>query len=261
MKSNDIEEIRSKIDGTDAAIVELIIRRSSLAAQIGEIKHVQGLPVFRPDRHMQVYSKVLAESDALAAKLDDLPGERSVLRHGLVNIYREIMSLGMAVEGRLSVYSSQAARHAASLCFGRSMAVQVLELSRIASVPAESYIVLSGRPEELRSVTGLSWRVCAAIADPAAKAVAADSGAAADVFYVLSALTSERTGNDRTVCSIAASGTVLPESKERLFASADLSILDMPGYYQDADVLARIEALRGTGTLHVLGSYPLVVEL
>lgn len=139
------------------------------------------------------------------------------------------------------------------------MTVQVLGVSEIKGVPSESYIVLSAFPEELGRMAGSRWRVCASIADPASFA---QSGKAPGAFYVLSALTSERTGNDRTVCAIQAGpGSIEREVKDRLFESQDLCILDVPGYYTDRDVLARMEALRTRGTLHVLGSYPLVVEL
>lgn len=255
MKSNEIEELRERIDSTDAAIVDLILERTALAHKIGEVKQVKGLPVYRPDRHTQVYRKVLAHLDALSSKLGDLSGN-SVLRRGLVSVHREIMSLGMAVEGRLNVFGCGAeAAAAASLCFGRSISIQTLETGQIRSVPRESYLVVAAIPRDLAAASQASFQICAAIQTERGEAPG---------FYIFAASTAERTGEDRTVFLIEKISEHVPEQGapgETLFTDGVLFVLDVPGHSQDSQVHKRETTMRAKFKTQILGSYPALVKV
>lgn len=250
MKSNELEQLRQKIDSTDAAIVDLILERTSLAHKIGEVKQVQGLPVYRPDRHTQVYRKVLGHLDARLPELGGL-AESPGLRRGLVNVHREIMSLGMAVEGRLNVFGcGESAVAAAPLCFGRSISIQKVGPGQISTLPRESYLVLAADPGQLAHARGALFQICAAIQT--------DGAELPGTFYILAASTAERTGNDRTVFLLE--GT--PEDSlpgETLFTDGVRSVLDVPGYFQDSLVLERQKQMHKFQA-QILGSYPALVK-
>lgn len=230
MKSNDIEQLRAEIDRADASIVELIARRTALAAEIGKAKHQSGLPVFRPDRHMQVYRKVLAHLERAAGSA--APNE---LAGGLVHIYREIMSLGMAVEGDMKI-AAPGAEHAAALIFGRSISpgASARDAAYLVFSAASCDVVLARREEGFRIIA----------------AVEADG-----LYYAASRMEPGPSGKDRTVLAVPGSRPAAGAG-ELVFAAGAHSILDLPGYFQDAGVRERTEKLGAT----LLGCYPVLVE-
>ena len=87
----DLEAIRTKIDGLDRQLVELINQRLTLAAEIGKIKRSAGGEIYVPEREDAVMRKVCASNEG--------PIKNEALRA----IYREIMSAAIALEKPLLV--------------------------------------------------------------------------------------------------------------------------------------------------------------
>ena len=81
-----LSELRNQIDALDQELLSLLNRRASLAHEVGEIKRVEGSPVFRPDRENEVISQLLASNPGPLK-----PG-------GVASIWREIMSACRALE-------------------------------------------------------------------------------------------------------------------------------------------------------------------
>ena len=100
-----LSELRTQIDALDQELLVLLNRRASLAHDVGEIKRVEGSPVFRPERETEVIAKLQA-------------GNPGPLKPGSVAyIWREIMSACRALEapqrvaylGPAGTFSEQAA--------------------------------------------------------------------------------------------------------------------------------------------------------
>jgi chorismate mutase/prephenate dehydratase len=100
-----LSELRNQIDALDQELLSLLNRRASLAHDVGEIKRVEGSPVFRPERENEVISQLLASNPGPLK-----PG-------GVASIWREIMSACRALEaaqrvaylGPAGTFSEQAA--------------------------------------------------------------------------------------------------------------------------------------------------------
>ncbi|OEU58917.1 MAG: chorismate mutase [Desulfuromonadales bacterium C00003094] len=54
----DIDSIRTQIDQLDDQLLELFNRRAALALSIGEIKKVQQLAVYDPNREKRIFSRM-----------------------------------------------------------------------------------------------------------------------------------------------------------------------------------------------------------
>jgi len=107
-----LAQLRSAIDAVDQRLLALLDERAALAHEVGEVKRLDGSPVFRPDREAQVIAKMQAAGSALKPE-------------GVGAIWREIMSACRALEepqrvaflGPKGTYSEEAAQH----FFGSSM--------------------------------------------------------------------------------------------------------------------------------------------
>merc|ERR1739841_295613 len=84
-------ELRVKIDAVDQQLLALLNQRARLAQAVGEVKKLDGSPVFRPDREAQVIDRVKNAN----------PGP--VRADSLAPIWREIMSACRALESRQRV--------------------------------------------------------------------------------------------------------------------------------------------------------------
>jgi chorismate mutase/prephenate dehydratase len=100
-----LPELRTQIDAVDLELLALLNKRANLAHEVGEIKRIDGSPVFRPDRETQVITALQA-------------GNPGPLRSNHVAvIWREIMSACRALEaaqrvaflGPAGTFSEQAA--------------------------------------------------------------------------------------------------------------------------------------------------------
>lgn len=100
-----LPELRVQIDAVDQDLLTLLNRRAALANEVGEIKRVEGSPVFRPEREAQVIQSLQA-ANAGPLKPDSV-----------ASIWREIMSACRALEapqrvaylGPVGTFSEQAA--------------------------------------------------------------------------------------------------------------------------------------------------------
>jgi chorismate mutase/prephenate dehydratase len=109
-----LAELRVQIDALDQQLLTLLNQRAQLAHEVGDIKKVEGSPVFRPERETQVISGLQARN----------PGP--LKPEGVAFIWREIMSACRALEapqrvaylGPAGTFSEQAALQ----FFGTSMA-------------------------------------------------------------------------------------------------------------------------------------------
>jgi chorismate mutase / prephenate dehydratase len=107
-----LAELRIAIDAVDQQLLALLSERARLAHEVGEVKKVDGSPIFRPDREAQVIAKMQGAGSALKPE-------------GVGAIWREIMSACRALEevqrvaylGPKGTYSQEAAQH----IFGSSM--------------------------------------------------------------------------------------------------------------------------------------------
>lgn len=84
--SKTLPELRVQIDATDRELLALLNRRASLANEVGEIKRIEGSPVFRPEREAQVIQGL---QDANLGPLK---------RENVATIWREVMSACRALE-------------------------------------------------------------------------------------------------------------------------------------------------------------------
>ena len=64
-----IEDLRSRIDAIDAALVRLLNERVVCAVEVGRLKHEAGLAVYQPDREAQVLNAVRRAATELGGPL------------------------------------------------------------------------------------------------------------------------------------------------------------------------------------------------
>ncbi len=112
--------LRSEIDDLDEEIVKLISRRAAVARRIGRVKSEGGAEVYDPVREQAVYDRVsrLAKSVVESGGKAGVKAEELLLEGALKAIYREIMSLSLALErptrvaffGPPGTFTHQAAR-------------------------------------------------------------------------------------------------------------------------------------------------------
>ena len=84
-------ELRVQIDALDQQLLTLLNQRARLAQAVGEVKKIDGSPVFRPDREAQVIDRLKQRN----------PGP--ILADSIAPIWREIMSACRSLEGRQKV--------------------------------------------------------------------------------------------------------------------------------------------------------------
>ena len=104
---NNLAQLRTKIDALDQELLALLNQRASLANEVGEIKRLEGSPVFRPERANQVISGLQSSN----------PGP--LKNSSVAVIWREIMSACRALEaaqrvaylGPTGTFTEQAALH------------------------------------------------------------------------------------------------------------------------------------------------------
>jgi chorismate mutase / prephenate dehydratase len=110
-----MKQWRDQIDRIDAEIVRLIGQRAECAREIANAKAKENLPLYQPDREQQVYDKIARLNPGV---LDD---------ESLRNVYREIMSATLRLEGSIQVgyFGAEGSfTHQAALRkFGRSLSL------------------------------------------------------------------------------------------------------------------------------------------
>ncbi|QBK05870.1 prephenate dehydratase [Hylemonella gracilis] len=89
--ARSLAELRTAIDAVDQELLALMNRRAALAHEVGEVKKIDGSPVFRPEREAQVIASLQQRN----------PGP--LKPEGIAHIWREVMSACRALEARLRV--------------------------------------------------------------------------------------------------------------------------------------------------------------
>jgi chorismate mutase/prephenate dehydratase len=89
--ARSLAELRTAIDAVDQELLALLNRRAALAHEVGEVKKIDGSPVFRPEREAQVITSLQQAN----------PGP--LKPEGIAHIWREVMSACRALEARLRV--------------------------------------------------------------------------------------------------------------------------------------------------------------
>jgi chorismate mutase/prephenate dehydratase len=89
--SLSLAELRARIDEVDRGLLQLLCERAGIVQQVGELKHREGAPVYRPEREAQIY-RALAQRN---------PGPFS--DQALQSIWREIIAASRELERRLRV--------------------------------------------------------------------------------------------------------------------------------------------------------------
>ncbi|MEM1165819.1 MAG: prephenate dehydratase [Planctomycetota bacterium] len=123
----DLEELRTRIDGLDARLLDLLNERADLVVQVGRYKREHGTPIYAPEREQAVLAKVLDASQG------PLP-ERT-----LEAIWKEMMSGSFALEQPLRIGylgpKGSFSHQAATKHFGRSVSFE--DMHEIAGVFTE----------------------------------------------------------------------------------------------------------------------------
>ncbi|WP_028117939.1 bifunctional chorismate mutase/prephenate dehydrogenase [Ferrimonas senticii] len=60
-----LDALRQQIDESDKALLEILRRRQQLVAQVGTIKHQEGLPIYAPAREASMLAKRRSEAEAM----------------------------------------------------------------------------------------------------------------------------------------------------------------------------------------------------
>jgi chorismate mutase/prephenate dehydratase len=89
--NEQLADLRVRIDSVDQQLLALLNQRARLAQQVGEVKKIDGSPVFRPDREAQVIDGLKQAN----------PGP--ILAESIAPIWREIMSACRSLEARQKV--------------------------------------------------------------------------------------------------------------------------------------------------------------
>ena len=105
MMKTTLPELRTRIDAIDTQLLALLNQRAALANEVGEIKHAEGSPVFRPDRESDVIHRLQVRN------------EGPLKSAGVAHVWREIMSACRSLEavqrvaylGPAGTFSEQAA--------------------------------------------------------------------------------------------------------------------------------------------------------
>ncbi|MCZ6885095.1 MAG: chorismate mutase [Alphaproteobacteria bacterium] len=94
-----LSELRGEIDRLDDELVDLLLRRARLVAEIGTLKGANGGPILRPGREAEILRRLLARV-----------GEKMAGGHmegaAVVRIWREIVSAAVRQQGPFSVGAS-----------------------------------------------------------------------------------------------------------------------------------------------------------
>jgi len=101
----DIDELREKIDKTDALMVKLLASRLKLAGEIGKRKQARGNPIEDRGREEVVTDNIrqLARAEGL-----DEAAVAELYRH-IINLAKSVQGMTVAFQGEAGAYSEEAA--------------------------------------------------------------------------------------------------------------------------------------------------------
>jgi len=88
---SNLAELRKRIDAIDDELLKILNERTTIAREIGVIKHRDSLPIYSPDREIKLLRSLIERSEG--------PLRPEAIRA----IYREIMSAALAVEKDVAI--------------------------------------------------------------------------------------------------------------------------------------------------------------
>ncbi|MCW5772996.1 MAG: chorismate mutase [Rhodospirillaceae bacterium] len=100
-----LEDLRRAIDAVDDGLLDLVVRRSEIVAQVGRGKSGTGAPIYRPAREAQIMRRLLS-------RLSDSDEKERVVR-----IWRAIMAASYERQGGLRLVADPLAEWAATVHF------------------------------------------------------------------------------------------------------------------------------------------------
>ena len=65
-----LNDLRAEIDATDRELLQLLAKRLELVAQVGDVKHRHGLPVYVPERESQMLAARRLEAEKMGISGD-----------------------------------------------------------------------------------------------------------------------------------------------------------------------------------------------
>lgn len=106
MSSEDLQQLRQKIDAVDDQMMQLLIQRAALVQEVGHVKQQTNAPVFRPEREVSIIERMIAANTSALSPST------------IATIWLEIISGCRALErvmrvsylGPAGTYSEQAVR-------------------------------------------------------------------------------------------------------------------------------------------------------
>lgn len=98
----EIENFRKEIDHIDRQIVELILKRARIAANIGKVKQKNGIAIYKPAREVKIYENIKKYYHEFYNDKQSQDSVRFPLE-ALLHIYRELMSGTLQMEGGFAV--------------------------------------------------------------------------------------------------------------------------------------------------------------
>lgn len=138
----DLNDLRTKIDKTDDALVRLISERMDISAEIAAFKKENNLPVFHPGREREKLADVLAKTR------EDLQSSMQVIYQLLFELSRSHQNSLLGAESPESALVAQALeetpkefpRRANVVCQGVEGAYSSIAAERLFSLPSIQYV-------------------------------------------------------------------------------------------------------------------------
>ncbi len=130
-----LNDLRDEIDQLDDQILDALLRRARIAADIAPLKASAGAPLLRPGREAEVLRRLVAKADN---GFDPLT---------LIRIWREIMSAALRLQGPFSV--AVAVPEVGPTCWGlaRSQYGVATEMNAAAGAAQAVAAVIEGRAQ------------------------------------------------------------------------------------------------------------------
>ncbi|EKE76741.1 bifunctional chorismate mutase/prephenate dehydrogenase [Gallaecimonas xiamenensis] len=86
-----LDDLRSRIDEVDQALLELLDQRLALVREVGEVKREHGLPIYAPDREASMLAKRRAEAEQRGLSPDLI---EDILRRCMRESYQQEVGAG-----------------------------------------------------------------------------------------------------------------------------------------------------------------------
>jgi len=264
-----LEEVRREIDEIDAAIHELVMRRTRAVAQVAAAKGKTNTANFIPSREVLVLRRLLARH------------EGAFPRHALIRMWREMVSAFAAMQGPFHVVAyangnQQGCWDLARDYFGShdEMTPVVTPRDVVARVSSDD-AAIGVAPIPVDANDDAWWRMlCGAVAPRVIARLpfieggnARDNGAGA---YAIAKMAPEATGDDRTLLVVESDADVSRAGLQGLLARSGLSavsivsckdqmkayLIEVEGFVSTEDTAVKqLEAADVVHAVFVIGAY------